>query len=99
MTMEAAASSAPQIPILFEDAPLLYFGRYEDETVQLYINRRLTDASQRAVTIAHELGHTFGLEHVAADERDSVMNSGNRTIVPTAEDADAVRALWPTCGE
>jgi predicted Zn-dependent protease len=46
------------------------------------------------VTIAHELGHTFGLWHVHPSTRRSVMNPGNTTITPTERDVDSVRALW-----
>lgn len=65
-----------------------FYGLYDGTTV--YINTTITDAHQRAVTIAHELGHALGLVHVPASERASVMNPGNLIVEPTAADAAAL---------
>ena len=46
------------------------------------------------MTIAHEIGHAFGLWHVKPSVRRSVMNPGNTTVTPTERDVDSVRALW-----
>jgi Zn-dependent peptidase ImmA (M78 family) len=72
------------------------FGFYDDVDVKLEISDALSD-DQRAIVIAHELGHAFGLVHVAATERASVMNVANLRIAPTAADQLAVAALWGDC--
>ena len=47
------------------------------------------------VTIAHEIGHAFGLVHVS--DRPSVMNVGNLVVEPNTGDVTALVALWSTC--
>ena len=76
-------------------APGVY-GLYDDTDLILEISNALTD-DQRAIVIAHELGHAFGLVHVPKEERASVMNVGNLQIVPTDDDRLAVAALWGDC--
>jgi hypothetical protein len=84
---------APRVGVLFRPASLAFFGIYERETV--VINRELTDMDARAVVVAHELGHAFGLAHV--EDRTSVMLPGNLTIPPGAVDEAALSALWGAC--
>lgn len=84
------------VAVAFVPAPPSEFGFYDDIDVKLEISDALTDA-QRGIVIAHELGHAFGLVHVPATERASVMNVGNLSIVPTAGDQLAVAALWGDC--
>jgi hypothetical protein len=79
------------IRVELRSAAPAFYGLYEGTTV--YINTTITDAHQRAVTIAHELGHALALVHVPVEVRASVMNPGNLTVEPTAEDA----AVLGTC--
>ncbi|HET6612005.1 MAG TPA: hypothetical protein VFG83_08460 [Kofleriaceae bacterium] len=90
---------APILPITFEDAAGAFHGIYLDEDGEIVINRKITDPGALAVTIAHELGHAFGLPHMAADKRPSVMNPGNFAIHPNAGDAADLAALWGVCPE
>jgi hypothetical protein len=87
---------APVIPVIFEDADPASHGFYDDVEAVIYINTDL-DAGARAIAIAHELGHAFGLYHVPESERTSLMNPHNLAIGPTDEDARALTALWGAC--
>ncbi|MBI4510285.1 MAG: hypothetical protein HY698_11680 [Deltaproteobacteria bacterium] len=89
---------APRLPVRFEDGALAIYGVYEDEEGKVLINRRLGGLAQ-VVTIAHELGHSFGLYHVAKSQRLSVMNKGNLVVAPNAGDVSDVRAIWGDCRE
>jgi hypothetical protein len=60
------------------------------------INRRLS-GEPLEITVAHELGHAFGLWHVEHEVRTSVMNPGNLTVAPNAGDASDVAVLWGRC--
>ena len=62
----------------------------------MFINTDLAGAPL-AVTIAHEIGHAFGLVHVPADQRTSVMNPNNLVVEPTAEDVDTLATRWGGC--
>jgi predicted Zn-dependent protease len=61
------------------------------------INRDLVDRTALAIVIAHELGHVFGLVHVAATTRLSLMNPGNVVTPPTDADQRALEAMWGAC--
>jgi hypothetical protein len=87
-------AGAPAVAIEFEAAAPLDYGFYDDQASTIYVNTSL-DGSKRTITLAHELGHAFGLFHVTG--YDSVMNPGNETIAPNARDAIAVQALWGVC--
>lgn len=87
-------SSDAVIPIEFEDAAPMFRGIYRDEIGDVVINRSLSDRDKRAVVIAHELGHAFGLVHV---DHESVMMSGNVDLVPGSVDVAALAELWPEC--
>jgi hypothetical protein len=91
-----AAAGASMLPLHFQAAAGNFHGLYDDQSVQVFINSDLA-GHDRVVTIAHELGHTFGLSHVPPDQRPSVMNPGNLTVEPTSQDAAKVEAIWGSC--
>lgn len=88
---------SPGVAIVFRDAAESMYGFYDDTTATVYVNVRLADRSQRAITVAHELGHALGLMHVAPDTRASVMNPGNLTITPNVGDTAALSSMWGPC--
>lgn len=87
----------PAVEIRFEPAAPAFHGLYQDEAGVVLVNATLADPDARAITIAHELGHAFGLWHVAAGERPSIMNPGNLTLTPTLADQAALAARWGAC--
>ena len=87
------ASGADRIELVFEDAAPAFHGFYDDEAGVIYINQRITDPRARAIVIAHELGHAFGLPHI--EDVRSVMNRGNLTIEPTVDDRAAISSCAP----
>jgi hypothetical protein len=88
-------AAPPGLVVRAETASPAFFGVYLDETGEIVINQTLPDRHAIAMTLAHELGHAFGLWHVT--DRTSVMAPDNREVPPLPADADAVRALWPSC--
>lgn len=93
----AAPSGAQTLPVRFQKAAPQFHGFYDDLQGVIYVNDDLTTPSTLAIVIAHELGHAFGLQHVSASTRPSVMNPGNLTVKPNAEDRSAVESLWGVC--
>jgi uncharacterized protein YjaZ len=85
------------VTLRFQRAAGNFHGFYDGARATIYINAALDDRHARAVTIAHELGHAYGLLHVDLDERHSVMNRANVMTEPTAEDGAAITALWGEC--
>jgi hypothetical protein len=83
------------LEVRFESAAGAFHGLYDDNEGVIYINSQLTNDSMLAVVIAHELGHAFGLPHVK--DRVSVMNPGNLTIAPNADDERELGRLWGSC--
>ncbi len=90
-------ASSAQIPILFRDAMPAMYGFYDAPNATVYINLAITDDNERAITIAHELGHALALVHVPPSTRESVMNPGNLTIAPNASDTAALAQTWGSC--
>lgn len=96
--LQVEPGEGARLPIRFEKSAPFVHGAYLDEVGEIVINRRL-GGTARDVTVAHELGHAFGLWHVEGDEGESVMNRGNLTTLPTAADALALHQLWGRCPE
>jgi hypothetical protein len=93
----SAGPAAATLDIQFADAPAVFHGVYDPAGDRVLINRDLTDPAPLAIVIAHELGHAFGLVHVSAAARVSLMNPGNLVTPPTDADQQAVEALWGPC--
>lgn len=95
----SSSSTARQvIPIQFRKASLFFLGHYDGDSGEIFVNRGITAPRARSITIAHELGHAFGLAHVPVEERRSLMNPSNVEVTATAEDAAALGALFEGCG-
>jgi hypothetical protein len=91
------AGGGARVPLLFQRAAGAFHGLYDDADAIVFINEDLTDPHPLTVTVAHELGHVFGLLHVPVDQRVSLMNSGNTTTELTPQDVDALAVLWGRC--
>lgn len=91
----ARMDADPAIEIRFEPAAASFYGLYDDERGIIFINAGITDARALSIVIAHELGHSFGLDHIKG--RPSLMNANNDDVLPTAEDDAVVQALWGPC--
>ena len=89
------ADAPATLPVHFEVAAAPSHGYYDPERGEVLINDDLM-ARSLVVTIAHEVGHAFGLVHVSG--RPSVMNPGNLDVEPNAGDVAALAALWGACG-
>jgi hypothetical protein len=96
MAPGASAGTSPQVPIHFQTAAAPIHGLYAPEG-QVFINDDLSGAPL-AITIAHELGHSFGLVHIPTDVRASLMNPGNLTVSITSADIATLAGLWGRCG-
>jgi Metallo-peptidase family M12B Reprolysin-like len=90
-----AAVGATTIPVRFQSAPLAFLGAYEPDRQDVVVNSEIPDEPTRAIVLAHEIGHAFGMAHIAG--RPSVMNASNSTVAPNALDAVALAGLWGSC--
>jgi hypothetical protein len=91
----ADEAGAQVLPIGFQAAAPLFFGLYRPDRGDILINSELGDARARAITLAHELGHAFGLPHVTG--RQSLMNPGNLQIPPASADSQLIYDRRPAC--
>jgi hypothetical protein len=95
LTREPVAD-APTIPVYFEDGAAFMHGYYSDELGTVTVNHQLSPR-EHIITLAHELGHAFGLHHVERETRRSLMNPGNLHTGPTPADVKRLMGLWPEC--
>jgi hypothetical protein len=96
MTIGSGARAEAVLPVRFiSDSGLRAV--YWDAQGTISINRDLLAVEEYPIAIAHEMGHAFGLPHVGARERASVMNVGNVMLPPTEHDAGEVIARWASC--
>ena len=93
-TLGAPGGGDAILPVHFRPAAEPSRGFFNPYSGEVLINDDLADHAL-AVTIAHEVGHAFGLVHVT--DRASVMAPGNLDVEPNAEDANALAALWGPC--
>jgi hypothetical protein len=90
------ASAGPAVPIHFQAAAAPFHGLYDPPTGQIFINEDLS-GQELAITVAHEVGHAFGLVHISPDVRASLMNPGNLTVLPTPQDVATLADIWGRC--
>ncbi len=88
---------APCCRFIFRSQARPFHGLYDAPSGQIYINDDLA-GDELAITIAHEVGHSFGLVHIPSNERASLMNPANLTVVPTPADVATLAGLWGRCG-
>ncbi len=96
MVASAGTGAGPSLPIHFQNAAAPIHGLYDAPDGQVFINDDLSGA-ELAITLAHEIGHSFGLVHIPPDVRPSLMNPGNLTVSITPEDVATLAGLWGRC--
>jgi hypothetical protein len=96
MVSTTGPSGAPLLPIHFQTAAAPIHGLYDAPDGQVFINDDLS-GEELAITLAHEIGHSFGLVHISPDVRASLMNPGNLTVSITPDDVTTLAGLWGRC--
>jgi hypothetical protein len=91
------SAELPRLRVSFDRAAVAFRGVYDDERGIVIINRELRDERTRAITVAHELGHAFGLWHASPGSSASVMKADNVDVAPTATDVANLQTLWASC--
>jgi hypothetical protein len=91
------AAGGQPLEIRFDAAAETFHGVYDPTGDRVLINRGIAEPATLGIVIAHELGHVFGLAHVPAGARASLMNPGNLSMPPTDADQRALEALWGSC--
>lgn len=95
--VEVGSTDPAALRVVFESGDLFYRATYWDQLGEISLSREHLDPGDYALAVAHEMGHAFGLHHVAPDQRESVMNVGNLEVPPSPADAAAVGELWDSC--
>ena len=90
----ADAGTPATLPVHFQQAAAPFHGLYDAPSGQIFINTDLTD-HQLAVTVAHEVGHAFGLVH--RTDQPSLMNPSNLMIEPQPVDIKTLETRWGAC--
>ena len=92
------APAPAALRLRFQRAAAASHGLYDPAGGAIFLNEDLDRAPRAlAVTVAHEVGHAFGLAHVDRAARPSVMNAGNLDLEPTETDVGAITAIWGSC--
>jgi hypothetical protein len=92
--LDASGAPSATLPLRFQVAADPSHGFFDPVRGEVLINDDLV-ARPLVVTIAHEIGHAFGLFHVSG--RPSVMNAGNLDVEPNAGDVESLAQLWGQC--
>lgn len=87
----------PRIPLYFDRAGTAFHGFYDDVEGIVYVNDGIVDDRARSLTVAHEIGHAFGMVHVDPDDRPSLMNPGNLSVGLTEADVATLVDMWGAC--
>ncbi len=97
ITVGTGPQAPDVLPVRFVTGEGMLRATYWDSAGVIEIGRDRLDPATYGIALAHELGHAFGLFHVDAGDRASVMNVGNLVVPPGATEAAELRALWPAC--